>query len=210
MQVITSIFSQKNCLRLICRCREIARDDDSFARARPSDDRGLRSGIVDVCNRELHNRSWAKRRSWWRGIPNSLRTGGCYRRLRRLRHTRDHSHSPSLRGQKKGGTYGRPWAGSEVEGATLHKPRCKPGSILTILHVFWDQTPLISKLGFTCYDAASRTNNDILPSFGGTSVKDIRLICDKGPVGIGIFGRAGTAIDALGLTCGDVLPPPHR
>jgi hypothetical protein len=72
-----------------------------------------------------------------------------------------------------------------------------------ILHVFWDNTPLISNVGFTCFNPANGEFNDSLPNFGGqsTSVQNQRLICRGGHFGTAIFGRAGTAIDALGLTC---------
>ena len=115
--------------------------------------------------------------------------------------------APVCGDRMNGGTYGTAWVGSEVAGATLYKPRCKPGSILTIMHVFWDNTPLVSKLGFTCFNRANGQSNDSLPNFGGTSVANRRMACTNGPVGVGIFGRAGTAIDALGLTCDNVEPP---
>lgn len=110
--------------------------------------------------------------------------------------------APVCGNRKEGGTYGRPWIGGEVAGATLYKPRCAPGSILTILHVFWDKTPLINKFGFTCWNPKSGKTNDVLPSFGGnTQINQKRLICKNREVGTGIIGRAGTAIDALGVTC---------
>jgi hypothetical protein len=113
--------------------------------------------------------------------------------------------APVCGDRKNGGTYGRPWVGTDVDGATLHKPRCRPGSILTILHVFWDRTPLINKLGFTCWNPRTGTHNNSLPNYGGnTAVNNRRLICRNGPVGTGIIGRAGTAIDALGLICSRV------
>jgi hypothetical protein len=110
--------------------------------------------------------------------------------------------APVCGNRKEGGTYGRPWIGSDVAGATLYKPRCEPGSILTILHVFWDRTPLINNLGFTCWNPKTGTTNDVLPTFGGdTQVNQKRLRCKNREAGTGIVGRAGTAIDALGVTC---------
>lgn len=110
--------------------------------------------------------------------------------------------APVCGNRKEGGTYGRPWVGSDVAGATLYKPRCEPGSVLTILHVFWDMTPLVNKFGFTCWNPETGKTNDVPPSFGGnTQINQKPLICKNREVGTGIIGRAGTAIDALGVTC---------
>lgn len=97
-------------------------------------------------------------------------------------------------------TYGRSWVGGNAAG-TLRKVRCEPDSVLTILHVFWDKTPLVNRLGFTCWNTRNNKMTNSLPNYGGQAVADKRLVCPKGEVATGIFGRAGGAIDQLGLIC---------
>jgi hypothetical protein len=99
-------------------------------------------------------------------------------------------------------TYGRPSAGALA--GTLYKPRCPPDAVLTILHVFADKTPLVARVGFTCWNIKTQEMTNSFADFGGdTAVTDQRLICPPGQVGTGIYGRAGTAIDRLGLICSD-------
>lgn len=108
-------------------------------------------------------------------------------------------------------TYGRPSVGGQV--GTLRKPRCPPSGVVTILHVFIDRTPLVSRVGFTCWNIVNNAMSDSFADYGGESVNDRRLICPPGEIGVGIYGRAGTAIDQLGLICepwqvAAVQPPP--
>jgi hypothetical protein len=99
-------------------------------------------------------------------------------------------------------TYGRPSAGALA--GTLYKPRCPPDAVLTILHVFADKTPLVARVGFTCWNIKTQEMTNSYAEFGGdTAVFDKRLVCPPGQVGTGIYGRAGTAIDRLGLICSD-------
>jgi len=100
---------------------------------------------------------------------------------------------------RQGGTYGRQWIGGNA--GTLHKPRCQPGAILTILHVFADKTPLVNRLGFTCWHPGTGAVTNSLPDYGGVAGNNQRLMCARGEVATGIYGRAGTAIDRLGLIC---------
>lgn len=119
-------------------------------------------------------------------------------------------------------TYGRPWAGGLA--GTVHKPRCPPDAVLTILHVFIDNGQLVSQVGFTCWNTRTNEMTNSFPEYGGEAVSDLRLVCPQGQVGTGIYGRAGSAIDQLGLTCGKwevaaaveapppakVTPPPEK
>lgn len=105
----------------------------------------------------------------------------------------------------RAGTYGRPTAGQASGNPTAHM-ECPPGGVLTILHVFTDKTPLVSGVGFTCWTAATAKNTDHPPPSTGLAVKNQRFLCPRGEMGIGIYGRAGTAIDQLGLTCGPIAP----
>jgi hypothetical protein len=100
-------------------------------------------------------------------------------------------------------TYGRPWAGGSLFNAstTLYKPRCELDAVVTILHVFWDKTPLVNRLGFTCWHTRNNAMSNSLPNYGGEAVGNKRLICPKGEIATGIYGRAGGAIDQLGLIC---------
>jgi hypothetical protein len=97
-------------------------------------------------------------------------------------------------------TYGRPWAGGDAAGTPL-KPRCELDAVVTILHVFWDKTPLVSRVGFTCWHTRNNNMKNFRPRKGGEPVGDKRLICPEGEVASGIYGRAGGAIDQLGLIC---------
>ena len=115
-------------------------------------------------------------------------------------------------------TYGRPLAGGVA--GTVRKPRCPPDSVLTILHVFIDNAQLVNRVGFTCWNTRTNEMTDSFPDYGGEAVSDLRLVCPLGEVGTGIYGRAGTAIDQLGLTCGKwqvaaatetpATPPPEK
>jgi hypothetical protein len=98
-------------------------------------------------------------------------------------------------------TYGRPWVGGEATGNT-YKPRCELDAVITILHVFWDKTPLVNRLGFTCWHTRNNRMTNSSPSYGGEAVGNKRLICPQGEIATGIYGRAGGAIDQLGLICG--------
>ncbi len=101
-----------------------------------------------------------------------------------------------------GGTYGSPWAGvPDVEGAERHQVACEPGGVLTGLDVSMNATPLVSRLGFTCWMPDSQVLNDHIKDFGGEEASSKQITCPGGEYGTGIFGRAGTAIDALGLIC---------
>src|SRR5262245_25849711 len=101
---------------------------------------------------------------------------------------------------RKGGTYGRPWIGGVPKLATRRdrKERCQPGALLTILHVFADRIPLVNRVGFTCWHPGT---GDVTNNLGGVAGNNRRLICPHGEVATGIYGRAGTAIDRLGLIC---------
>ena len=68
-----------------------------------------------------------------------------------------------------------------------------------------------NRLGFTCWHPATNAMTNNLPDYGGQAVNNQRLICPVGEIGAGIYGRAGTAIDQLGLICEKtniVGPPP--
>jgi uncharacterized protein YkwD len=96
-------------------------------------------------------------------------------------------------------TYGRPSAGGKA--GTLRTPRCPQGAIMTVLHVHWDNTPLVNRVGFACWNIHTNQMTNSLPDYGGKATGNQNLACPKGEVAVGIFGRAGTAIDALGLVC---------
>ena len=98
-------------------------------------------------------------------------------------------------------TYGRPWAGGEAT-AGSYKPRCELDAVITILHVFWDKTPLVNRVGFTCWHTRNNRMTNSPASYGGEAVGNKRLICPQGEIATGIYGRAGGAIDQLGLICG--------
>ena len=97
-------------------------------------------------------------------------------------------------------TYGRPWSGGDAAG-TLYKRRCELDAVITILHVFWDKTPLVNRLGFTCWHTRNNAMTNSSANYGGQAVGNKRLICPQGEVATGIYGRAGGAIDQLGLIC---------
>jgi hypothetical protein len=102
-------------------------------------------------------------------------------------------------GSRGGGTYGRPQAGTG-EGK-FQKMRCPGTGLLTILHVFVDAGPLVTNVGMSCWNPFNGdTANKVLRT-GGVPVNDERFNCQNGEVAIGIFGRAGTAVDSLGLIC---------
>lgn len=126
-------------------------------------------------------------------------------------HTHVIDHIAPICGNKaRGGTYGRPWAGQRPKGPTAVDEQllCPAGSILTILHVFVDNGALVNNVGMTCLnpDAPARREhtNKVLARWKlkNPSVRDRRFLCPEGMVGVGIYGRAGSAIDALGLICG--------
>lgn len=98
-------------------------------------------------------------------------------------------------------TYGRAWVGGEAEGGS-YKPRCELDAVITILHVFWDKTPLVNRVGFTCWHTRNMRMTNSPASYGGEAVGNTRLICPQGQIATGIYGRAGGAIDQLGLICG--------
>jgi hypothetical protein len=110
-------------------------------------------------------------------------------------------------------TYGSPWAGTD-DGAR-HQVACPPDAVLTILHVFADTTPLVSRIGFTCWNMKTNEMTNRLPDFGGVDTGNQRFFCPDGHIGSGIYGRAGTAIDQLGLSCEPIpvavtAPPPEE
>ncbi len=98
-------------------------------------------------------------------------------------------------------TYRAETVGTGSGAGTLREPRCPPGAMMTSLHVFIDSTPLVSRVGFSCYNVGTQELTNSLPNYGGKSSADLRLICSGGEVATGIYGRAGTAIDQLGLLC---------
>ncbi len=121
--------------------------------------------------------------------------------------------APICGSTRRGGTYGMPTAGQRI-GQRQHVV-CPPGGVLTILHVFADRTPLVSGVGFTCWTARNATNSNHPPRSVGHATRNKRFICPPGEMATGIYGRAGTAIDKLGLTCGPIAaaapsaaPPP--
>lgn len=97
-------------------------------------------------------------------------------------------------------TYGRPWIGGTVRGDG-RQARCKLDEVVTILHVFWDKTPLVTRIGLTCWNTRNNALKNVMPGTGGEPVGNKRLICPRGEVATGIYGRAGSAIDQLGLIC---------
>jgi hypothetical protein len=97
-------------------------------------------------------------------------------------------------------TYGRAWVGGEATGEA-RKPRCPLDAVITILHVFWDKTPLVNRVGFTCWQTRNNSLSNVTASYGGQAVGNKRLICPQGEIAAGIYGRAGGAIDQLGLIC---------
>ena len=97
-------------------------------------------------------------------------------------------------------TYGRPWAGGNAAGR-LYQRRCELDAVITILHVFWDKSPLVNRLGFTCWHTRNNAMTNSFPNYGGEAVGNKRLTCPRGEIATGIYGRAGGAIDQLGLIC---------
>jgi hypothetical protein len=97
-------------------------------------------------------------------------------------------------------TYGRPMVGGEAT-ASSYKPRCELDAVITILDVFWDNTPLVNRVGFTCWHTRNNRMTNRPASYGGEAVAHKRLICPQGEIATGIYGRAGGAIDQLGLIC---------
>jgi hypothetical protein len=59
-------------------------------------------------------------------------------------------------------TYGRPSAGRKV--GTLRTPRCPPGAVMTVLHVFWDKTPLVNRVGFACWTIVGNQMTNSFPN----------------------------------------------
>jgi hypothetical protein len=100
---------------------------------------------------------------------------------------------------RDGGTYGRPWAGGD--NGRVKSLRCPGAGVVTILQVFVDAGPLISDVGMSCWNPISGETADKVLRTRGVSINSQRMICDDGQVAVGIFGRAGTAIDSLGLIC---------
>jgi hypothetical protein len=106
-------------------------------------------------------------------------------------------------------TYGRPWIGTDT--GTTHNPRCEPSAVVTILQVFVGKIPLVSRVGFTCWNVKNNNMTNSYPNYGGDETTNQRLICPTGQVAVGIYGHAGTAIDQLGLVCDNwqtVISPP--
>jgi hypothetical protein len=59
-------------------------------------------------------------------------------------------------------TYGRTWSGGDAAGR-LYQRRCELDAVITILHVFWDKTPLVNRLGFTCWHTRNNKMTNSLP-----------------------------------------------
>jgi hypothetical protein len=100
---------------------------------------------------------------------------------------------------KKGGTYGRPWAGGPA--GKIYVARCPGLGMVTALNVSIDKTPLVSGLGFTCWNPYTSTVSEEGWAPFDTSVSTRMVRCGSGEISNGIFGRAGSAIDALGISC---------
>jgi hypothetical protein len=97
-------------------------------------------------------------------------------------------------------TYGRPWVGGQD--GPWRKLRCPPRSVLTVLHVFIDKTPLVSKVEFACWNIdTNKMDNVVVQNSRAQVTRDVNLTCPIGEIGTAIYGRAGTAIDQLGLVC---------
>jgi hypothetical protein len=132
----------------------------------------------------------------------------------------NHTHvidrlAPICGNKAHGGTYGRPWAGQKptVRHSVSEHLLCPAGSLLTILHVFVDSGDLVNNVGMSClnpvkgthaYEIFANWQNETGPTRPpkNPSKVDRRFLCPEGMVGVGIYGRAGTALDALGLICG--------
>jgi hypothetical protein len=99
-------------------------------------------------------------------------------------------------------TYGRPVVGGQLQsGESGRNLMCDTDAVVTILHVFWDKTPLVTRIGLTCWNTRNNALTNVLPDPGGQPVGNKRLICPQGEIATGIYGQAGTAIDQLGLIC---------
>jgi hypothetical protein len=104
-------------------------------------------------------------------------------------------------------TYPRAWVGTDGTdpGPGVHHPRCEPGAVLTQFQVFVGAIPLVSAVGFTCWNWKTNIQTSTLANYGtysGPQVTSQHEVCPPGQIAVGIFGHAGTAIDQLGLVCG--------
>ena len=106
-------------------------------------------------------------------------------------------------------TNGRPSAGTST--GPWNKLRCEPNAVVTILDVFVGNLPFVSTIGFTCWNPTASKVTNSYPDAGSPKVSDQHLVCPSGQIAVGIFGRAGTAIDQVGVICDKwvaaVLPP---
>jgi len=104
-------------------------------------------------------------------------------------------------------TYGRSPAGTSTGPWT--KPRCEPNAVVTILDVFVGNLPFVSTVGFTCWNPITTKVTNSFADAGSPKVSHKPLVCPTGQIAVGIFGRAGTAIDQVGLICDKwVAAPP--
>jgi hypothetical protein len=99
-------------------------------------------------------------------------------------------------------TYGSPWAGQpKANQGPDFNLRCAPGSVVGILDVYVDGAFIVNNVGLSCFNPTTAQFNNVYPVTGAQTFSNKNVGCPGGMIGSGIYGRAGTAIDLLGLVC---------
>ena len=111
-------------------------------------------------------------------------------------------------GVLEGEVYGlRTWGKNDDNGAdhTVVAPRCPLGTAIRAMQIWVNKFNEIDSVEATCYALLPNTAGVAsLPrttTHGGQAVSNAETGCPPGTVAIGITGRSGALVDALGLKC---------
>ncbi|KUM28370.1 hypothetical protein AU467_34885 [Mesorhizobium loti] len=92
---------------------------------------------------------------------------------------------------------------------------CPPNALVTGMRVWKDHNNMVNSFILRCTSMTDGTNTWTTMQAGGEAIDDpVKILCKKNEIGIGVYGRAGSLIDNIGLLCADnpmmvaAAPPP--
>lgn len=92
---------------------------------------------------------------------------------------------------------------------------CPKNALVTGMRVWKDHNNIVNSFILRCTSMTDGTNTWTTMQAGGEAINDpVKILCKKDEIGTGIYGRAGSLIDNIGLLCADnpmkvaAAPPP--
>lgn len=96
------------------------------------------------------------------------------------------------------------WVNSGGNGGEAKSQQCPQNALVTGIRVWKDHNNMVNSFILRCTSMTDGSNTWTTMQAGGEAIDDpVKILCKKNEIGIGIYGRAGSLVDNLGLLCAD-------